>query len=573
MLSGQVEEQEAFRAIETAISVAVEKNRVSRPPTILGTAQSFHLTAYDAASVALARSLGVSLIPEDWHASRGALTLLGGFLREFIATASAKNDGEGPAKNHWPMGKGFPRPGEKTSFHERGAGNFCFRAIRLRLSFSALVQLLEAKSAVKTNEIVGVVGLGYVGMPLAVSFSKHTRVVAYDIRPVRVEELRSGRDHTGETDPKDLKHPNLYFTSEPQDLAQCTTIIVAVPTPVNIAKEPDLDPLIRSSEMIGKILKKGMMIVYESTVYPGVTEEICLPILEKESGLKLGQFDLAYSPERINPGDKEHSLANVVKIVSGHNAKALKRCMALYRLVVNAGLHPASNIKTAEAAKVIENVQRDLNIALMNELSKIFARMGLDTYEVIEAAATKWNFHKYYPGLVGGHCIGVDPYYLTHRALMLGYHPEVILAGRRINDSMGSYVGELCIREMIAAGRLPKGANVWILGMTFKENVPDFRNTRAEDVVHYLRGFGCNVTTWEPLGQPEFLRRKFNIETVRPEEARDIDAIILINKHDVFKKLKLPALRRACRTPVLVDVKHFFPRRQAEKLGFRYVCL
>ncbi len=428
-----------------------------------------------------------------------------------------------------------------------------------------------AKSA--RREIVGVVGLGYVGMPLAVAFSKLTEVVGYDIRPVRVDELRAGRDHTGEADPKDLKHPNLHFTSDPQDLARCTTIIVAVPTPVNIAKEPDLDPLIRSSEMIGKVMRRGTMVVYESTVYPGVTEDVCLPLLEKHSGLKLGEFDLAYSPERVNPGDKEHTVTNVIKIVSGHNAKALQRCAALYRSIVKAGVHPASNIKTAEAAKVIENVQRDLNIALMNELSKIFARIGIDTHEVIEAAGTKWNFHKYHPGLVGGHCIGVDPYYLTHRALMLGYHPEVILAGRRINDSMGSYVGELCIREMIAAGRLPKNANVWILGMTFKENVPDFRNSRAEDVVAYLRGFGCNVTTWEPLGEPETLKRKFDIETVTPQQARDIDAIVLINKHDAYKPLTLARLRKVCRTPVIVDAKHFFNRDQARKLGFRYVSL
>jgi UDP-N-acetyl-D-galactosamine dehydrogenase len=428
-----------------------------------------------------------------------------------------------------------------------------------------------AKSA--RREIVGVVGLGYVGMPLAVAFSKITEVVGYDIRPVRVDELRSGRDHTGEADPKDLKHPNLRFTSDPQDLARCTTIIVAVPTPVNIAKEPDLEPLINSSIMIGKVMRRGTMVVYESTVYPGVTEDVCLPLLEKHSGLKLGEFDLAYSPERVNPGDKEHTVTNVIKIVSGHDAKALKRCAALYRRIVKAGLHLASNIKTAEAAKVIENVQRDLNIALMNELSKIFARIGIDTYEVIEAAGTKWNFHKYHPGLVGGHCIGVDPYYLTHRALMLGYHPEVILAGRRINDSMGSYVGELCIREMVAAGRLPKNANVWILGMTFKENVPDFRNSRAEDVVTYLRGFGCNVTTWEPHGTPELLKRKFNIEMTTPDQARDIDAIVLINRHDAYKPLKLTQLRKICRTPVLVDVKHFFNREQARKLGFCYVAL
>ncbi len=428
-------------------------------------------------------------------------------------------------------------------------------------------------SKTSAREVIGVVGLGYVGLPLALAFARKYRVIGFDLKASRIEELRAGRDHTGETDPRELGNPRLHFTSDPAELAQASFVIVAVPTPVNNAKEPDLEPLEKSSETVGAILRPGMMVVYESTVYPGVTEDVCLPILEKKSGLRLGQFDLGYSPERVNPGDKQHTVTTVVKVVSGHNPKALQRCAAVYGSVIKAGVHPAPNIKTAEAAKVIENVQRDLNIALMNELSRIFARLGIHTPDVLAAAGTKWNFHRYHPGLVGGHCIGVDPYYLTHRALALGYHPEVILAGRRINDSMGSYVGELCIREMVAAGRLPKQARVWVLGMTFKENVPDFRNTRAVDVVAYLKGFGCEVTCWEPMGTPDQIRKYFGLETLLPRQARDLDAIILINAHDAFRGLTLKDLKRRLKTPVLVDVKNFFDRQEAGKLGLRYVSL
>ena len=423
------------------------------------------------------------------------------------------------------------------------------------------------------REVIGLVGLGYVGLPLALAFSKQCKVIGFDLKASRIDELKAGRDHTGETDTDELKNPNLHFTNDPKDLAGATFLIVAVPTPVNVAKEPDLEPLEKSSQTVGAILKRGMMVVFESTVYPGVTEDYCLPILEKVSGLKLGDFDLGYSPERVNPGDKVHTVTNVIKVVSGHSPKALKRCAAVYGSIIKAGVHPAPNIKTAEAAKVIENVQRDLNIALMNELSKIFARIGIHTQDVLAAAGTKWKFHKYHPGLVGGHCIGVDPYYLTHRALALGYHPEVILAGRRINDSMGAYVGELCIREMIAAGRLPKDAHVWILGMTFKENVPDFRNTRAEDVVAYLKGFGCQVTCWEPMGTPAQMQKYFGLETTLPKQAKDLDAIILINGHDAFRSLKLAGLKKKLKTPVVVDVKNFFNRAEAKKLGLRYVSL
>ncbi|MFH0952919.1 MAG: nucleotide sugar dehydrogenase [Verrucomicrobiota bacterium] len=424
------------------------------------------------------------------------------------------------------------------------------------------------------KEVIGIVGMGYVGLPLAAAFARKFDVVGFDIQSARIKELKSGRDHTGEVDPAELRNPRLTFATDPKALGRCTFIIVAVPTPIDEDRDPDLTPLEESSKTVGRILKKGMMVCYESTVYPGVTEDFCLPILERESGLKLGQFDLGYSPERVNPGDKQHAVTRITKVVSGHNRRALERTAAAYGAVIEAGIHKAPSIKTAEAAKVIENVQRDLNIALMNELSKIFERLGLHTSEVLAAAATKWNFHRYHPGLVGGHCIGVDPYYLTHRALQLGYHPEVILAGRRINDGMGSYVGELTVRELNAAGRLPKDAHVWILGLTFKENVPDFRNTRAVDVVKCLQGFGAKISVWEPLVSPQQIKKQFGLNTLTPDKARNLDAVVLINAHDAFKGVvTLPWLKKRMRTRVVIDVKNFFPRTQAGKLGFRYVSL
>ena len=423
------------------------------------------------------------------------------------------------------------------------------------------------------KEIVGIVGLGYVGLPLAAAFSGKFKVVGFDVKADRVKELKTGKDHTGEVDPAQLKSRNLSFTTNSNELRKCTFIIIAVPTPINEAKDPDLTPLDESSKTVGRILKKGMMVVYESTVYPGITEDYCLPILERESGLKLGKFDLGYSPERVNPGDKKHTVKGIVKVVSGHNQQALERCAAVYSSVIDAGVHKAPNIMTAEAAKVIENVQRDLNIALMNELSKIFARLGLHTKEVLDASSTKWNFHRYHPGLVGGHCIGVDPYYLTHRALELGYHPEVILAGRRINDGMGEYVGELTIRELNAAGVLPRKANIWVLGMTFKENVPDFRNTRAVDVIKHLKSVGAHITVWEPMVSAAQIKKQFGVDTVTFDKAKNIDAIVLINAHDEFKSITLRKLQKKMRNKVLIDVKNFFDRKEAKRLGFRYVSL
>ncbi len=423
------------------------------------------------------------------------------------------------------------------------------------------------------SEKIGIVGLGYVGLPLAAAFAGKFDVVGYDRSCKRVAELKSGKDHTGEVPDGDLRSKRLFFTDKSEDLRSCTFIIVAVPTPVTKACEPDLEPLESASETVGRILGKGMMVVYESTVYPGVTEDVCLPILEKESGLKLGEFDIGYSPERVNPGDKNHRVVDIVKVVSGHNERSLDRVASVYGAVIKAGVYRASNIKTAEASKVIENVQRDLNIALMNELSRIFSRLGLNTSEVIEAAGTKWNFHKYMPGLVGGHCIGVDPYYLTHRAIEVGYNPEVILAGRRINDSMGSYVGDLVIREMSTAGVTLKSSHVLMMGMTFKENVPDFRNTKAVDVIEHLKKYGVNVSVCEPMVSKEQLRETFGVNTLDYDEAADLDAVILINGHDVFRKIKLSDLRKKMRHPVLVDVRNFFNREEALRAGFFYVGL
>jgi len=424
------------------------------------------------------------------------------------------------------------------------------------------------------KEIIGVVGLGYVGGPLAMAFSKHYEVIGYDAAEKRITDLKNGYDVTGEFSAEDLaKATSFTVTHDPADLARCTFILVAVPTPLGSANEPDLTALKNSSALLGRVLKKGMMVVYESTVYPGVTEEVCLPILEKESGLKLGDFDLGYSPERVNPGDKEHTVSNVIKIVSGHDAASLDRAARVYGSILEAGVHRATNIKTAEAAKVIENVQRDLNISLMNELAKIFALMDIDTKEVIEAAGTKWNFHHYYPGLVGGHCIGVDPYYLTYRAMQLGYHPEVILAGRRINDSMGHFVGELTIRSLIQEDCLPKNAKVLVMGLTFKENVPDFRNSRAQEVVKYLQEYGVDLYVWEPLATPEDITRRYGLRTMTIDQADSLDAVILVNAHDAFKPVTLEKIREKMKTPILVDVKNFYSKEKAKELGFNYISL
>jgi UDP-N-acetyl-D-galactosamine dehydrogenase len=424
----------------------------------------------------------------------------------------------------------------------------------------------------KTEGTVGIVGLGYVGLPLAVSFAKHLKVVGFDINARRVEELQRGVDSTGETLGGDLKSPNISFTSDPKPLRQCKYIVVAAPTPVDKANVPDLEPVRSASRIVGENLSKGSIVIFESTVYPGVTEEICLPILEEKSGLKLGEFKIGYSPERINPGDHEHTVDKIVKIVSGCDAETSEEVGALYSLVAKSVYH-APNIMTAEAAKVIENIQRDLNISLMNELSLIFAHLGLNTDEVLAAAGTKWNFHKYYPGLVGGHCIGVDPYYLTYRAQQFGYHPQVILAGRQINDSMPVRVGEIIVKGLSDAGKPLKGATVLVMGLTFKENVPDIRNSRVHDTITYLQNFGVRVIGCEPLLSAETVRKHFGIENVEFDKVARCDCVLIANKHNAFRSITLDQLKAKMNPPVLIDIKNLFDRKASEAAGFYYKSL
>jgi UDP-N-acetyl-D-galactosamine dehydrogenase len=422
-------------------------------------------------------------------------------------------------------------------------------------------------------EQVGVLGLGYVGLPLAVAFAQHGRVVGFDISEQRVADLNAGIDATREADPEQLRTADLHCTTDPADLAECTAVVVAVPTPVDRSKSPDLTPLRGASHTVGRILKPGMLVVYESTVYPGVTEKVCLPILEEVSGLRLGEFELGYSPERINPGDAEHSLANVVKIVSGNTPAVCDRVAQLYRQVVKAGVHQTPNIMTAEAAKVIENIQRDLNIALMNELSKIFSRAGLNTDEVLAAAGTKWNFHRYTPGLVGGHCIGVDPYYLTHLAFELDMHPRVILAGRETNDGMGRYVAGMVIRELSLLGKPLLNSRVLLMGLTFKEDVPDCRNSRAVDVVDYLKEFGVKLFGCEPLLPPEVVRETFDVEPVDLDNLPQVDAVVVLNRHRAFQDTSLNDLARLMSPPLLFDLKNLYDRYEARDRGIKYLSL
>jgi UDP-N-acetyl-D-glucosamine/UDP-N-acetyl-D-galactosamine dehydrogenase len=423
------------------------------------------------------------------------------------------------------------------------------------------------------DEKIGIVGLGYVGLPLACAFADLYDVVGYDAKSERILELQRGEDHTQEVTAEDLAKPRLSFCDQVEGLADCTFIIVAVPTPIDENHEPDLGAMEGASEAIGKVMKPGCMVVYESTVYPGVSEDICLPILERQSGMKLGEFDLGYSPERINPGDKEHGVRDIIKVVSGHSPASLARASKVYGSIIRAGIHEAPTIMTAEASKVIENVQRDLNIALMNELSKIFEKLGLHTPDVIAASATKWNFHRYHPGLVGGHCIGVDPYYLTKRAEELGYHPEVILSGRRINDGMGAYVADQVAGQLHHEGVALSSARVAVLGLTFKENVPDYRNTKAVDVVNRLQSLGVEVTACEPMLEDELVQRVFGLANTTVGELQGFDAIVLVNGHDAFKEIELSVLKSQMRTPVIFDVKNFFNKEEAKALGFNLKSL
>jgi UDP-N-acetyl-D-glucosamine/UDP-N-acetyl-D-galactosamine dehydrogenase len=406
---------------------------------------------------------------------------------------------------------------------------------------------------------IAVVGLGYVGLPIAVAFGRRHRVIGFDINKEKVEELRKGFDRTGEVSVADLKDTHVEYTAEPSDLMKADFIIVAVPTPINEALQPDLKALRMSSELIGKNMSSGTIVVYESTVYPGVTEEVCLPILEKTSGLRAGvDFKVGYSPERINPGDKEHTLEKIVKVVSAQDQESLEIVAYTYALVVKAGIHKASSIKVAEAAKVIENTQRDLNIALMNELALIFHRLGIDTKSVLDAAGTKWNFLKFSPGLVGGHCIGVDPYYLTHKAESVGYHPQVILAGRRINNEMGKFVAEQTMKRLGQLDRPMKDLKVAVLGLTFKENVPDLRNSRVPDIIRELQEYGLQVLVHDPLAEPEEAVAEYGIHLSEWNRLKNADGVILAVAHREYVDMgsqELLSLFRSEKKGVLIDVK------------------
>jgi UDP-N-acetyl-D-galactosamine dehydrogenase len=385
---------------------------------------------------------------------------------------------------------------------------------------------------------VGVVGLGYVGLPLAVEFGKKYPTVGFDLSEAKVASYRKGIDPTGEVSPEALAAAkNLRCTTDATALQAADFIVVAVPTPVDDAHQPDFGPLLSASEAVGRNLKRGATVVFESTVYPGATEEICVPVIEKASGMAWKRdFFVGYSPERINPGDKEHTLPRIVKLVSGDTPATLERVAAVYGSIIPAGIHRASSIKVAEAAKVIENTQRDLNIALMNELALIFHKIGIDTLEVLEAAGTKWNFLAFRPGLVGGHCIGVDPYYLTHMADKLGYHPQVILAGRRINDGMGKFIAEQTVKQLIQSGSAVKGADINVLGLTFKENCPDIRNSRVIDVVQELVSYGANVHVHDPVADPAEARREYGIDLKRWDELPRARAIVAAVAHSDFKR-------------------------------------
>ena len=421
--------------------------------------------------------------------------------------------------------------------------------------------------------IVGVVGLGYVGLPLAVAFGKKIQTIGFDLSIEKIESYKRHRDPTGEVSDDDLKAASqLQVTTDPVALKVCDYIIVAVPTPVDEAHQPDFSPLVGSSKSVGQNLKKGAIVVYESTVYPGATEEICIPILEQYSGMKwLRDFHVGYSPERINPGDKEHTLTKILKVVSGDDADTLEKVAQLYESIITAGVHRASSIKVAEAAKVIENTQRDLNIALMNELALIFHKIGIDTMEVLQAAGTKWNFLPFRPGLVGGHCIGVDPYYLTHKADMLGYHPQVILAGRRINDGMGKFIAEQTIKLMITAGSQVKGAKVTVLGLTFKENCPDLRNSRVIDVINELRSYGVEVHVHDPVPDAGEAKHEYGITLETWEQLPKSDAIVLAVSHKEFAARPLSDYQaKLSANGVLADVKAVFDPQAVKAAGIPF---
>jgi len=420
------------------------------------------------------------------------------------------------------------------------------------------------------NVRIGIIGLGYVGLPLAVEFGKKISTLGFDINKARVAELSSGKDHTLECSPEELASAaTLTFSTNLNDLNDCNVYIVTVPTPVDKSNRPDLTPLIKASETVGKVISKGDVVIYESTVYPGATEEDCIPVVERVSGLKFNvDFFAGYSPERINPGDKEHRVTTIKKITSGSTPGIADFVDALYRNIITAGTHKAASIKVAEAAKVIENTQRDVNIGLINELSMIFNKLGIDTLDVLEAAGSKWNFLPFRPGLVGGHCIGVDPYYLTHKAQQAGFHPEMILAGRRTNDNMGKYVVSEVVKLMLRRSLPVKGANVLVLGITFKENCPDVRNTKVVDLVTEFKDYGCEVDIYDPWASPEEVQHEYGLvieSKVQGLKSKVYDSVVLAVGHNEFKEMGAVAIRALMKPDgVLYDIKYVLPRKSVD---------
>lgn len=418
-----------------------------------------------------------------------------------------------------------------------------------------------------SNSKIAIIGLGYVGLPLAIEFGKKYQTIGFDINQPRIEELKSGTDSTLEVSSEEMLEASLIsYTGHLDDIKDCNVFVITVPTPIDEYNTPDLTPLEKSSSSVGKVLKKGDIVIYESTVYPGATEEVCILILEEESGLKFNQdFFAGYSPERINPGDKEHRLPTIKKVTSGSSPEIADFVDELYKTIITAGTHKASSIKVAEAAKVIENTQRDLNIALINELSLIFNKLGIDTLEVLEAAGSKWNFLPFRPGLVGGHCIGVDPYYLTYKAQSVGYHPEIILAGRRLNDGMAAYVASQLVKGMINKGIEVKDANILVMGLTFKENCPDLRNTKVIDVIHELQDYKLNVDVFDPWIDKEEANHEYGIMPIDKPAEKHYDAVLLAVAHNEFKVLGKAGIAKFCKPKSLIyDLKYILPREEVD---------
>lgn len=428
---------------------------------------------------------------------------------------------------------------------------------------------------IERKEKIALVGLGYVGMPIAVEFAKHADVIGFDINKAKVELYKKGIDPTKEVGDEVIKESTVEWTSDESKLKEAKFIIVAVPTPVNSDNLPDLSPVEGSSQIVGRNLTKGSIVVYESTVYPGVTEETCIPILENGSGLKCGvDFKVGYSPERINPGDKVHRLTTIKKIVSGMDEESLDEIANIYEIVIEAGVHRAESIKVAEAAKVIENSQRDINIAFMNELSMIFNRLGIDTQDVLRAAGTKWNFLPFKPGLVGGHCIGIDPYYLTYRSEQFGYHSKIILAGRRINDNMGKYVADEVVKLLIDSEVNVKKARIGVLGITFKEDCPDARNSKVDDVIKELNTYGIEPIICDPVADKEDAEKFYNIKLHDIKDMTDLDCLIIAVAHNEFKQIPNEDIKKMfkddCENPILVDIKGIKDRKEMLQLGYKY---